>query len=443
MENSTSLVDQPRPELLSSIHSRVLEMIQKSVNDIKNDFRESPGDYEEVMDFARNCHVSENMSPEEFEEFLEELFAIEGHQNLRDDHHKEQALRMEREKLANAKSRADHTRACEVQGNSALLRLPREIRDTTWKDVVSGSIVHVSRDLDSSSYSYHSCIAPRGLMSSACHPGEGDHAPCATNGPSDFPSYRLICKQINLELPDPRRTFFSKSAFHFDNLEDTRDYLFALKKSDRAAINHLRLPIPYSLPQQHRRSGPVFEAWEAIMNYFSCPWVRETLNLDSSKDSDERYIQEPWYFYYSSCYYRNNRDRMYKKWQIGFGNTSWDMDIASLRYKGEPKIDIGMSYAESAQSIFENHHYNRGAMPFTTNFADPPDWLRSLLQFRQYSGLNFHFWDASGVRCVPRYEAFIKALHEQVSHSEIGPWKLVEFRGIPFGNPDRHSLRGL
>lgn len=41
---------------------------------------------------------------------------------------------------------------------------------------------------------------------------------------------------------------------------------------------------------------------------------------------------------------------MYKKWQVGFGNTSWDMDIASLKYKGEPKMDIGMSYPEYGKS---------------------------------------------------------------------------------------------
>ncbi|RAL64272.1 hypothetical protein DID88_002164 [Monilinia fructigena] len=134
---------------------------------------------------------------------------------------------------------------------------------------------------------------------------------------------------------------------------------------------------------------------------------------------------------------------MYKNWQVGFSDTSWNIDIASLRYKGQPKMDIGMRYAGSEQSIFESSYYNRVAMPFTIDFAYPPDWLRSLLQFRQYSGLNFHFWDANGVENVPRYEAFIEALHEQVSHSEIGPWKLVEFRGTPFGNPDRHSLRGF
>lgn len=193
---------------------------------------------------------------------------------------RQQRVYIEMQKEWEEKQRTKHIRACKGQTKSALLCLPREIRDKIWKDVVVDNIVHVSRDVDSERFSYHSCLASKGLKSSACPSGEGDHAQCATTArwkTRNLPSYRLICKQISFELPDTKSTFFSKNAFHFDNLEDAEEYLFALRENDRAAITHLRLPIPYSLSRQTWNSGPEFRAWESIMNYFSCPWVRDTV----------------------------------------------------------------------------------------------------------------------------------------------------------------------
>ncbi|KAF7863167.1 hypothetical protein EAF04_007250 [Stromatinia cepivora] len=458
MEGNTSQIDRSE----SSFSSREIAarfMIQSYLNTIKYRFQDDPTIYEQFIEFTQNFQEDGDISSKDLKMIVDVLFG--GHDDLIQEYHdlrptfeeartfhmerkREEAEKEVREmkKIADARQR-DHIRACEVQSKSALLRLPREIRDTIWKDVVSGNIVHISRDVESSSYCYHSCVAPNGLKSSACPSGEGDHAQCATTGRSDFPSYRLICKQINLELPDARGTFFSKSAFHFDDLVDAEEYLFGLKERDRAAITHLRLPIPYSLSTKHEDSGPEFQAWEAIMNYFSCPWARETLNLDVHDRHNAQYLKQPWYFYYSSCYYHQNRHRMYKNWQIGFGSTSWDMDIASLRYKAEPKLDIGMNYPASAQSIFRPHDHYTPSAPFPTDLDNHPQWLRSLLQFRQYSGLNFHFWNEDGVTNVDRHEDFIHALRERISRSEIGPWKVVEFRGGRFENPDGHSLRFL
>ncbi|TGO36761.1 hypothetical protein BHYA_0115g00100 [Botrytis hyacinthi] len=414
-----------------------------------------------------NFHEDEEMLREDLKATVGEI--LQGHDDLiqeyqrirmlfdeREDFelartHVEEAKKEELRKIASAEGQAAHIRACEAQSKSTLLRLPREIRDTIWNDVMQGNIVHISRiDFEdaspsSSSFKYHSCVATTGLKSSACPAGKGDHALCARTSRSDFPSYRLVCKQMNLELPEARETFFAKNALHFDNVEDAEEFIFGLKERDRAAITHVRLPVPYSLAMKDYNEDIDFRAWEAIMNYFSCPWARATLHLN---EDDSRFLKRPWYFYYSSCYYHENRDRMYKKWQVGFGDTSWDIDIASLRYKAEPRIDIGMSYPESSQSTLFRLR-PRTHIPFSTQFDNPPPWLRSLLQFRQYSGLNFHFWASNptskeyGILRVPRHEAFIEALQEEVSRSEIGPWKLVEFRRKPFGNPDRASLRNL
>ncbi|TGO29839.1 hypothetical protein BPAE_0010g00230 [Botrytis paeoniae] len=436
--------------------------------DFTNRFQDEPQIYEEFIEVIQNFHEDEEMPREDLEATVGQI--LQGHDDLIQEYQRIRILFDEREdfelarkqveeekkealrKIASAERQAAHIRACEAQSKSTLLRLPREIRDTIWNDVVQGNIVHISRidfedasSSSSTSFKYHSCVATNGLKSSACPAGEGDHALCARTSRSDFPSYRLVCKQMNLELPEARATFFAKNALHFDNVEDAEEFIFGLKECDRAAITHVRLPVPYSLAMNDYNERMEFRAWEAIMNYFSCPWARATLHLN---EDASRFLKRPWYFYYSSCYYHGNRDRMYKKWQVGFGDTSWDIDIASLRYKAEPRIDIGMSYPASAQSTLFRPR-SRHFIPFTTQFDNPPPWLRSLLQFRQYSGLNFHFWASNptpkeyGILRVPRHEAFIEALQEEVSRSEIGPWKLVEFRREPFGNPDRASLRNL
>jgi hypothetical protein len=56
------------------------------------------------------------------------------------------------------------------------------------------------------------------------------------------------------------------------------------------------------------------------------------------------FIMELFYFYYSNCYYLENKDRLYKRWQVGRGNTSWDIGISDLKYKGHPRLDIAMAF---------------------------------------------------------------------------------------------------
>jgi hypothetical protein len=60
----------------------------------------------------------------------------------------------------------------------------------------------------------------------------------------------------------------------------------------------------------------------------------------SPEDSVE--LKAPLYFYYSSCYYQHNRYRLGHRWQVRRGNTSWDIGISDLKYKGEPRLDIAI-----------------------------------------------------------------------------------------------------
>ncbi|KAF7884074.1 uncharacterized protein EAF01_011497 [Botrytis porri] len=472
--------------LFETQESTVCSTIRNYLHMLTDRFPDESQTYKRFIEIIKNFHEDVEMPREILEATVGEI--LKGHDDLiqeyqricilfdeRDDFELARKIVEEEEKealriIASAKRQAAHIRAYKTQRKSTLLRLPREIRDTIWKDVVQGNIVHISRVEDenassssSISFKYHSCVATTGLKSSACPAGEGDHALCARTSRSDFPSHRLVCKQMNLELPEARATFFAKNALHFDNLEDAQEFVFGLKERDRAAITHIRLPVPYSLAMKDCDEGMEFRAWEAIMNYFSCPWVRSTLHL---YDNTSRFWKRPWCFKYSACYYRENRDRMYKKWQVSFGDSSWDIDIASLRYKAEPRIDIGMSYPEVGElfssapllrlspflSIPQSTFFRprpRNHIPFSTRFDNPAPWIRSLLQFRQYSGLNFHFWASNpiskenGILRVPRHEAFIAALQEEVSRSEIGPWKIVQFRRKHFGNPDVASLRNL
>jgi hypothetical protein len=184
-----------------------------------------------------------------------------------------------------------HGQACERQSNSGLLALPREIRDKIWENVVTGNVIHVSTCSEihvkrrrsgrpkRTHWHYHSCMASKGLQSSACPPGSGDHINCPTSGPSNYAIIHLVCKQIHIEL-DSASTFFSRNALQFADLEVAYKYLFGLKENDRAAIAHLRLSIPYSVtgmgdPFNHR-PGDIPE-WHAICNYFSNPWNRRTV----------------------------------------------------------------------------------------------------------------------------------------------------------------------
>jgi len=68
------------------------------------------------------------------------------------------------------------------------------------------------------------------------------------------------------------------------------------------------------------------------------------------------FFKEPIYFYYSQCYYYENVHRMHKKWQVGRGNTSWDVAIAELKYKGAPRLDLAMRLPESGMFLYLGEH---------------------------------------------------------------------------------------
>ena len=181
-----------------------------------------------------------------------------------------------------AQSIAAHQEACQRQSTSQLLRLPRELRDKIWDEVNIGNIIHVSSTTVSAPFNFqlHYCRAPRGLQSSACPPGIGDHADCVITGSGQPWILKGVCKQIQLELPDSvpgsEVTFFSNNAFQFANLPVAEEYLFGLTEAQRAAITHLRFALPCSLSPAppDELVSPDCTAWQSIVNYFSNPWDR-------------------------------------------------------------------------------------------------------------------------------------------------------------------------
>ncbi|PQE28995.1 hypothetical protein CJF30_00004010 [Rutstroemia sp. NJR-2017a BBW] len=261
-------------------------------------FADNPEVFAQFRDFIETFQSQEDdmISLSDLTDAIEDLFS--GHYDLLDnfyallpgfkadvESHRKQTRRLQKREalLGN----------CRIQTESPLLRLPREIRDNIWSEVVSGNIAHVHKDPASREFRYHQCVAANGFNSSVCPPGTGDHAECSVTGPSSFAGFRRICKQITLELPDLQDAFFSGNALQFSDLEDAEQYLFALEEPDRAAIAHLRLPVPRQVwaAEGAEAELPTFKAWEHINNYFSCPWDRASLRVDVERD--RHYLKQP------------------------------------------------------------------------------------------------------------------------------------------------------
>ncbi|TAQ91265.1 hypothetical protein B7494_g412 [Chlorociboria aeruginascens] len=341
--------------------------------------------------------------------------------------------RTEARNAARQSKEASFLKTMTYQSTSPLLNLPREIRDKIWDELMLGNVIHISRKPDSWDFLYQSCLSPKGLNSLAGPPGGVDHVNCATSSTSDFSNVHLVCKQMYLELLDWDDKLLSHNALHFGDLRVAEDFLFGLTELKRASITHLRLAVPYSLTRlesYHHLQGP----WKAINNYFSNPWDRASLFMGPEEEGNPEYLKEPCYFYYSDCYFAHNKERHYRDWQVGFGNTSWNMHIAELRYKGEPKLDIAMTFPTEADLRVENRR-RHDQKAFRTDFeGNPAEWLQPLLQFHGYKGLTFQFYDKDGKRSTPELDTFIDLLQEYVRGPEIGPWKSVFFAGHPYGN---------
>ncbi|RDW79741.1 hypothetical protein BP6252_04379 [Coleophoma cylindrospora] len=343
---------------------------------------------------------------------------------------------------------ARHKLALEQQTQSKLMTLPREIRDRIWWQVVTGNVLHVAPRKESAparsrqarkrqktlpAFNLYMCAASKGLQSSACSPGVADHSDCVVEGGSTFPNYQAICKAVRHELP-PAKLFYSHNAFQFAELLTAEQFLFGLAEQDRAAITHLRLDVPFQIGDWNC-SAAEQHAWTAICNYYSVPWDRSTLHMGPEEEYAMHNTKENVYFYYSNCYYEHNKHRMYKRWQVGLGNTSWDIGIADLRYKPEPRIDLAMAISPEGDS--------QAAMEFWVEVealdvsdgilaAGPSDWLEPLQQFRQYDGLSIQFYQegVEGVKMTSSEETerFVKHVQDIITYPKIGPRKCQFFQ---------------
>ncbi|TVY49481.1 hypothetical protein LOCC1_G000598 [Lachnellula occidentalis] len=376
-------------------------------DEILRDYETNPRHFQEVQAQVSRLfnHDPELLSG--FQEFLLDTYPAQNAQVL--------AAQAERDEA--------HRKACERQSNSPLLTLPREIRDKIWDEVILGNVVHISPRRagwlrrNSGKFCFHACRAEKGAGSSACPPGVGDHANCSTTGPSNYVDIRLACKQLLLELPDSETTFFSQTAFQFADLETADAFLFGLSEPQRSSITHLKLAVPYNLA-----GDKDYKLWTGIINYFSNPWERKSLHMDPKPEDEPAMLREPIYFYYSGCYYENNKNRMYKRYQVGRGGWSWDVGISDLKYKGEPKLDLAMKVLTDDQL--------EDISTWSTDMDSVAYWCEPLLQFRQYDGLTFQLYHNEGPTSTPEFEDFVAALKDRMVEPVIGPRKCMFFAGV-------------
>jgi hypothetical protein len=169
-------------------------------------------------------------------------------------------------------------------------------------------------------------------------------------------------------------------------------------------------------------------------------------------------LRKPIYFYYSSCYYQHNSDRLYKRWQVGRGGSSWDIGISDLVYIGCPRLDIAMENATASKSsstvltsvrlIHDSGELEdeqaRSHSPFSVDFNhSPPGWLHPLLQFRNFDRLNFSFYGPQAdtlstevkearMDWLAELKNFLRGGLEGLQ----GPQICAFFAGHPYGNGD-------
>lgn len=178
-----------------------------------------------------------------------------------------------------------HRIACERQSGSPLMQLPRELRDKIWKEAGTGNIIHVIRNEDwdtdgpGSKFSLNRCTSHSGLQSLVCPPGMGDHINCTSSKSDPYVDLRLVCRQMYLEMPDMKKGFISQNALQFADLADAEDFLFRIPEEQRAAITHLRIPLPYDLVNYHDDESASRKSWRAVTNYFSNCWDRKSVSF--------------------------------------------------------------------------------------------------------------------------------------------------------------------
>lgn len=158
----------------------------------------------------------------------------------------------------------------------------------------------------------------------------------------------------------------------------------------------------------------------------------------------------PIYFYYSNCYTTNNSGRLYSRWQVGRGDTSWDVGISDLIHKGAPRLDIAMverTPFDRARRccVCDRDEGLTKYSYFSVQRGIPLPWLHPLLQFKNnYDGLNFEYYcdPASGAREVSPAQtmvrkAAIKGLKDNLMGGQAGvqqPQICPLFTGRPLGS---------
>ena len=148
-------------------------------------------------------------------------------------------------------------------------------------------------------------------------------------------------------------------------------------------------------------------------------------------------------FYYSSCYYQHNRHRLHKRYQVSRGNTSWDISIRGLKWKGEPKFDIAFQepkvkrfsklyeprsllICSDCDEVEQDHDFDFGRWdPYGAEIIK--NWVYELGQFKQYHALDIQLYNKSGIKTTPGFQSYAAGIKTKLAGPLIGPSKGPNF----------------
>jgi hypothetical protein len=178
------------------------------------------------------------------------------------------------------------------------------------------------------------------------------------------------------------------------------------------------------------------------------------LDMVPHEDDPPEELKLPISFYYSSCYYMHNKHRLHKRYQVSRGNTSWDVSIARLQWKGEPRMDIAIkeppckwtSLLKALKTIFANSMSAEtdGGSAWVAYIQDDNDdyyyhqsddednvYLGGLAyflsQFKQYHGLTMQLYNDEGLQTSSEFEDYVSRLQKILVGPQIGPQKGPNF----------------
>lgn len=210
------------------------------------------------------------------------------------------------------------------QSKSKLLTLPKEVRQLVIGHISTGNVIHVSErrsphgpdyrePASRRKYNYNFCVAPQSSLARPA--GQNDYQTWTIKWKSDISNLKQICRLIYFDTLSyytdkqkaPMDILVQENALQFSNLTVASEWLFSMPEYLRSSVGHLRIAMPYFnvLDDQMRdlergkssSSGDAPERdmdegdhWEALCNYLSNPWTRESVSHQSGHRDEWNFL---------------------------------------------------------------------------------------------------------------------------------------------------------